>query len=252
MISSLEHTFRSLAKLVLTSCLMSLSTQAQNLVAVHLNRSVEEGISYVYPSQPIGYLDNNCLADDFHVFATWADQTNTELIAAQSANRSQIANKGGVYPVPPGRYLLYTDHIFDRKSSGGVTFKVRVHCYGYGGPGSDYPSTDNLKVTPRIPVHSVSADRSEIVAGTEIEIRVLLTSPAPDSNTRVFLEASSDQLDIPKSVEIDPGWISATVTAKAKADIAEPVDVQIRAFTIGKSQFIRLSLLPRSQESSKP
>src|SRR5262249_37913065 len=108
-----------------------ISGHSQTPSPAKLNRVLEENVNYSYPMDPIGYVDNPCPADDFHVYAYWPDGAgaNEEMVAARAADTTKIANRD-LYPVPSERYLLYSKRTFQRNSAGTMKLVFHLHCVG--------------------------------------------------------------------------------------------------------------------------
>jgi hypothetical protein len=78
------------------------------------------------------------------------------------------------------------------------------------------------------------ADKTMIKAGETSNVDVLLTAPAPESNTRVYLETDSDMVQIPSQIDVPAGWTRGSFAATVKPELSETKNINIKAVTYGR------------------
>jgi len=99
-------------------------------------------------------------------------------------------------------------------------------------------------VRAQIPINSLSCSDTKVKQGQNVSVSVVLNSPAPDSNTRVYLTASPQDQKIPSFVDVPAGTTHVDFSITAISNIVQPVEVALTASTVGKAQVLRLVAQP--------
>jgi hypothetical protein len=193
----------------------------------------EENTSYS-DNDAIFYADTKCAADNLIFRVNWGDgQWKVLKFTPQPPN-----------PTPAGRLTFSSDHPFGAVGGVSLQWTVRVHCIGASGD-FDTPATAiSSKVAPHIPLHSLDCKKPQLAPGAKLDVTVVLTAPAPDSGTRVYLSADDKKLIVPKYLDIPAGTTHGIISVEAPVDVKQTTTVLLIATTIGKQQVLRLTIQP--------
>jgi len=209
---------------------------------IHWTRTdFEAGVSYA--GEQIAFVTNDCESNNFSNYIEWGDGGN-EPLPSNARGHTDGANG---YVVDAGVYMLpATGHEFAAVRSYPAIITATSQCVGSGYVArTPFPAT--IIVYPRIPVHQITPATVALKAGEKALVTIVLTSPAPKSNTRVYLQWTGNGLAFiaaqQKFIDVPAGLNVVDIeVAAADKKTPSPKTVTLTATTIGVGATVQISL----------
>jgi hypothetical protein len=219
----------------------------------------ETGVKYTAADQ-IGVTNLYCpgwgyAADWFTPYVAWDSVTWNDV--HQPGLAHQVYYNGALrWVVANGSHPVYMNdgQIFSSASGTtlSATLMLRYHCldgtYAY----LDEKNAQQVTIHPRIRVDEVDVTPKSVKGGQDFTVQVILSSPAPPSNTRVYLQWTGNGIPligavacqdgtgptspVPCHIDVIAGQNTASFGVHTMPNSGGPKSVTVEAVTIGSTQ----------------
>lgn len=191
------------------ACSIQLCAFAQDAPEGKLTRKgYETGLSYT--DEPIGTEKIICIADDLSRVIDWGDNTGDEIIRS-TAKASTLGVQSGTYT------LFAKEHSYNRAGTFTATIKIRQHCSSRPPGTTEYTFQFPVQVFGHVPIQKIDVSTPRVPRGGIAKLEVTLSGIAPESNTRLFIQASDKVFaNTPKFIDVTKNGTDAQLSIQVR------------------------------------
>jgi hypothetical protein len=219
----------------------------------------ETGVKYTAADQ-IGVTNLTCpgwgyAADWFTPYVAW-DSVNWHDIHQPGLAQQVYYNNALRWVVPNGTHPVFMNDGQIFSSAPGTALSaallLRYHCldgtYAY----LDDKNSQQVTIHPRVRVDQVAINPASVKGGQDFTVQVILSAPAPPSNTRVYLQWKGNGINLigagpcqdgtgpsttaPCHIDVRAVDTQATFTVRTRPNPGAAKNITVEAVTIGSPQ----------------